>query len=485
MTGNISQGDDNCSSEEDVPDLHPMLASNGINGYKIDLTDKCNPLPPHTLDLVSEISRKNSQKRQQNSTTGLSTLMNLLRSNLGVGLLSMPNAIQDAGYILGPIGILLMGMLACHCMTILVRCSHALCHHLGVSSLDYADIAELALSYKLGLKRSSILARYVINMFLIITQIGMCCTYFLFISENTARLIVMSGGPYFSTHTMILYFLPLVILLSFIRSLKGLSPFTTVANFCYLFGSVIIITFSIMTIINRGGLGEGATPFSSTGYTYALFFGNVIFAVEGIGVILPIENKIAKPQLFTPLLWLTIIIVTLLFTVVGVSGYIAIGSELKPVITLEFPLHITSPYQVVYPIAILYLVVGTLGSYVIQFYVPMDIIEPVLLKRVSRKYMKLFFQLLFRASVVLFTAVIPILIYNIKFLIDLIGACSGSFLAITIPALLEMIIFSGQRRYGLPFKVWIIKDIFIFTFGFVGAVFGTGLTIFKIVTTET
>ena len=84
-----------------------------------------------------------------------------------------------------------------------------------------------------------------------------------------------------------------------------------------------------------------------------------------------------------------------------------------------------------------------------------------------------------------FTAVIPIVIYNLKFLIDLIGAGSGSFLAITIPAVLEIIIFSGERRYGLPYKVWIIKDLFIIAFGLIGAIFGTLLTIYKIIMFET
>lgn len=481
---NINQDDDirRWSSEEDIPDLHPMLAS---NGFKPEISNKLEPLPPHTMELVANVSRKNSQKRQQNSTSAISSFMNLLRSNVGVGLLSMPNAIQDAGYILGPLGILLMGMLAGHCMTLLVRCNHALCSQLGVSSLDYADIAELALAYKLGFRRCSRIARYVINMFLIISQLGICCTYFLFVSENTGRLIVMSGGPHISTNTIILFFLPLVILMSFVRSLKAITPLTSVANLCYLYGCTIIVVFSIITILQRGEVAASSKPFASTGYTYALFFGNVIFAFEGIGVILPVENKIANPRLFTPLLWLTITIVTLAFATVGVSGYLALGSELKPSITLQFPFQITSLYQVIYPIAILYLVIGTLGSYIIQFYVPMDIIEPFFLRKISRKPLKLLFQLFFRTSVVCFTAVIPIVIYNLKFLIDLIGAGSGSFLAITIPAVLEIIIFSGERRYGLPYKVWIIKDLFIIAFGLIGAIFGTLLTIYKIIMFET
>ena len=468
------------SSDEEAPALYPMLSSNGVIKREISLL----PASASTLEAVSAISRKNSRKRQQNSTSALATLMHLLRVNIGIGLLSMPNAIQDAGYVLGPLLTVGMGFLACHCMTILVRCSHALCEQLGVSSLDYADVGELALVYKLGLKRTSLLSRYVINLLLVTAQLGICCTYFLFLAENTARLILVSGGPSISNDTLILYFLPIMILLSFIRSLKALAPFSTVANLCYLYGSVTFIIFCGLTIARRQTIAEDARPVVSSGYTYILFFGNIIFSFEGIGGILPIENKIAKPRLFSPLLWFTISSVTLLFVTVGLSGYLAFGSQLRPVISLDFPTCFASLYELAYPIAILYLLVGTIGSYLIQFYVPMDILEPGLLRRIRGGWGRLIIQLGFRMSVVVLTALIPILISNLNLLIDLIGASSSSFLSLTIPALLEMVVFKHQRRYGLPYRVWVVKDVFIFAFGFIGAVFGTGLTIYKIVSSE-
>ena len=480
MKTDISHEDIGCdsSSEEEVPDLHPMLSSNGV---QTKITNKSSLVPASTLDAVSAISRKNSHKRQDNSTSDVATLMHLLRANIGIGLLTMPNAIQDAGYVVGPIFLAITGLLACHCMTILVRCSHALCDQLGVSSLDYADVGELALVYKLGLKRTSLLARHVINLLLVTAQLGICCTYFLFLAENTGRLILVAGGPYISNNTLILYFLPVLILLSFIRSLKALAPFSAVANLCYLYGSLTFVLFCAITILRRQAVAEDARPVASTGYTYALFFGNILFAFEGIGGVLPIENKIAKPRHFSPLLWTTISLVTLFFVVVGLSGYLAFGSQLKPVISLDFPIRLTSAYELAYPIAILYLVIGTMGSFLVQFYVPMDILEPLFLRKIRSSWVRLFTQLAFRMSIVVVTAGIPIIISNLNLLIDLIGAGSSSFLSLTIPALLEMIVFSKQKRYGLPYKVWVFKDLFIFAFGFIGAVFGTGLTIYKIV----
>ena len=474
----------NSSSEDETPDLHPMLSPDGASKDLSNLSSRRPPLPPYAQGLVSAIAVKNSQKRQQNPTSATATFMHLLRSNIGLGILSMPKAIQDAGYVLGPLFLVLMGVLATHCMILLARCSQELCAQLGVSSLDYADVAELSLAYKLRIKRVSVLARYAVNALIVSAQLGICCTYFLFFAENTGRLIFLSGGPSFSQDTMILIFLPVIVLLSFIRSLKALAPLTTLANLCYLYSCLAYVVFCALTTFQRGGLAPGTVPVVSTSYTYALYFGNVLFAFEGIAVILPVENKIAKPRLFAPILLVTISLVTLFDLIVGTSGYLALGSQLNPVISLDFPLRITSPWEGFYPVAILYLVAGTIGSYLIQFYVPMDIFESSLLKKIGSGRVKLLVQLMLRTLFVVFTALVPILIPNLNLLIDLIGACSCSFLSLIIPALLEMVVFSRQTRYGLPYKAWVLKDVLILTFGLVGAVFGTGQALFNIIVTR-
>ena len=61
------------------------------------------------------ISEKNATCRDKNATGPVSTLMHILKGNIGIGLLSMPNAIQDAGYVLGPTLLILMGLIATHC----------------------------------------------------------------------------------------------------------------------------------------------------------------------------------------------------------------------------------------------------------------------------------------------------------------------------------------------------------------------------------
>ena len=80
-----------------------------------------------------------------------------------------------------------------------------------------------------------------------------------------------------------------------------------------------------------------------------LFFGTAIYAFEGIGVVLPIENQMKnKHELRGPVgvLNTSMIIVTCLYIAVAFFGYLKYGDDVLGSITLNLPVEQWSDFNV-------------------------------------------------------------------------------------------------------------------------------------------
>lgn len=69
-----------------------------------------------------------------------------------------------------------------------------------------------------------------------------------------------------------------------------------------------------------------------------LYFGTAIYAFEGIGVVLPLENNMRNPQAFgglTGVLNTGMVMVACLYTAVGFFGYLQYGEDVQASITLN------------------------------------------------------------------------------------------------------------------------------------------------------
>lgn len=72
--------------------------------------------------------------------------------------------------------------------------------------------------------------------------------------------------------------------------------------------------------------------------TLPLYFGTAIYAFEGIGVVLPLENNMKTPNDFsgiTGILNTGMVIVTTVYTAVGFFGYLKYGEHVAASITLN------------------------------------------------------------------------------------------------------------------------------------------------------
>ena len=73
-------------------------------------------------------------------------------------------------------------------------CSKLLGEEVGLRAMDYAMVAEEAfLCGPAPLRRLAAPARKLVNTFLCITQLGFCCVYVVFVSQNVKQ--VSRAGP--------------------------------------------------------------------------------------------------------------------------------------------------------------------------------------------------------------------------------------------------------------------------------------------------
>jgi solute carrier family 36 (proton-coupled amino acid transporter) len=84
---------------------------------------------------------------------------------------------------------------------------------------------------------------------------------------------------------------------------------------------------------------EDKPLFASWG-TLPLFFSTVIFAMEGIGVVMPVENEMKSPQHFLGcpgVLNTAMGTIIVSYSVIGFFGYVRFGDDVLGSVTLNLP----------------------------------------------------------------------------------------------------------------------------------------------------
>ncbi|KAB5571390.1 hypothetical protein PHYPO_G00224470 [Pangasianodon hypophthalmus] len=399
-------------------------------------------------------SRRQSEYERIGGRAGssfLQTLVHLLKGNIGTGLLGLPLAVKNAGLLMGPLSLLVMGIVAVHCMHILVQCSHHLSTKLGKPFLSYGEAVEYGMENVSWLRRHSVWGRRVVNLFLIITQLGFCCVYFVFLSDNVKQVIEAANGttmncntnetavivPSFDSRIYMVIFLPFIITLVFIRNLKFLAPFSFVAN--------MVMCASLMLI-----------------YYYCLT--NIPHPVN-----LPLRIKCRNRRTSAKCCtweWVSSPCCTSPSAQSATSASAGIGGS----ITLNLP--DCWMYQIV---KLLYSF-GIYITYALQFYVPAEILIPPAVARVRPRW-ALLVDLSIRVGLVLLTCVLAILIPELDLVISLVGSISSSALALIFPPLLQILTFHTEG-----YSAWVlIKNIVISFLGLVGFVAGTYISIVEII----
>ncbi|XP_003829041.1 proton-coupled amino acid transporter 3 isoform X1 [Pan paniscus] len=436
--------------------------------------------PQSPSESSSSITSENVHPAGEAGLSMMQTLIHLLKCNIGTGLLGLPLAIKNAGLLVGPVSLLAIGVLTVHCMVILLNCAQHLSQRLQKTFVNYGEATMYGLETcpNTWLRAHAVWGRYTVSFLLVITQLGFCNVYFMFMADNLQQMVEeahvtsnicqpresLTLTPILDIRFYMLIILPFLILLVFIQNLKVLSIFSTLANITTLGSMALIFEYIMQGIPYPSNL-----PLMANWKTFLLFFGTAIFTFEGVGMVLPLKNQMKHPQQFSFVLYLGMSIVIILYILLGTLGYMKFGSDTQASITLNLPnCWLYQSVKLMYSIGIFF-------TYALQFHVPAEIVIPFAISQVSESW-ALFVDLSVRSALVCLTCVSAILIPRLDLVISLVGSVSSSALALIIPALLEIVIFYSEDMSC----VTIAKDIMISIVGLLGCIFGTYQALYEL-----
>ncbi|KAK2589151.1 hypothetical protein KPH14_001969 [Odynerus spinipes] len=410
-------------------------------------------------------------KKHANSDVG--SLAHLLKSSLGTGILAMPNAIRNGGLIIGGLGTIIIGIICAHCVHILVRSSHVLCKRTKTPKMTYADTAYAAfLCGPKPLRPWANASRIFVNTALCATYVGGACVYIGFIGTTIHQIAEHYSGPNtINKGSMMLTLIPAVVLLGQVRNLKYMVPFSMVANVSMMVGFTATLYFIFRDIKPIDTVDLFSRPAQ-----LPIFFATVVFAIEGIGVVMPVENSMEKPQHFLGcpgVLNITMSIVVTLYAVIGVFGYLAYGAETEAIVTLNLPAD-----DIVGQAVKLLIGLAVLFTYGLQLFVPLEIMWNSIRTKFSHKYEALA-ETTLRTLIVLLTVGIAVGVQELEAFISLVGAIFFSILGVSIPAIVETI--SCWDGHLGTFKWRLIKNSILLIFSMMALGFGTWISIEQII----
>ncbi|CAG9791761.1 unnamed protein product [Diatraea saccharalis] len=402
-----------------------------------------------------------------NSTIG--SIVHLLKACLGSGILAMPAAFKNSGLVAGAIGTLMAGFICTHTVHILVKTSQEVCVDAKKPSMSFADTCGAAFTY--GPKRVQNWGgamKKITDVSMTLAYLGVLCVYVVFIASSFKEVLdPIFPDNIYSIQLYCLFTLIPLVLICQIRNLKYLVPFSAIANALILVVFVITLYYVFLDLPSPS---EREMVASIT--QWPLFLSTVIFAMEGIGVVMPVENEMANPKRFLGcpgVLNVAMVIVISLYGIVGFFGYIQYGDLVKGSITLNLP-----EDAIFAQTAKLLMALCIFFTYALQFYVPMEMVTRYLEKNGAPSCNNLI-QIGIRTGIVLFTVGIAAAFPNLELVISLVGAVFFSTLGLLIPAIVDTV-YHWDKDLG-PLNYVLYKNILIGLISVIALVSGAYVSI--------
>ncbi|AMD22747.1 HHL023Wp [Eremothecium sinecaudum] len=277
-------------------------------------------------------------RRRHDNGSVFKTVLLLLKSFVGTGVLFLPKGFHNGGWLFSIILLIICGGVSYLCFMLLINTKMFAGVH------GYGD---------LGRKLHGVALQRMILSSIALSQIGFSSAYIVFTASNLQAVFkAMFGWEYVMSvyiFIQLIIFLPLALT----RNIAKLSGTALVADVFILLGLFYLYGYCFYTLGHRGIPSGSMLMFHPGDWT--LFVGTAIFTYEGVGLLIPIQESMKHPEKFPKCLGWVLLAVTILFISCGILGYATFGSDIQTVILLNFPEHdvMSNGIQFLYAMAIL------------------------------------------------------------------------------------------------------------------------------------
>ncbi|ORY82473.1 amino acid transporter, partial [Protomyces lactucae-debilis] len=398
--------------------------------------------------------RKSSRVPKKGDASIVKTFFLLVKSFIGTGVLFLPKAFSNGGILFSSIALLAVSLVSCLAFHLLLECRK---HHGG----GYGEIGQAIGGDHM---------RTIILISITVSQIGFVCAGMIFVAENMSSFLAAVGktsdSP-LSVSALLALQLAVLVPLALIRNIAKLGSSALLADVCILIGLTYIWYYDIATLLSSGA-HHSVRLFNA--HNFPLTVGSAIFTFEGIGLLLPIQSSMARPQHFERLLYLVMLLITLLFLSVGALSYATFGEHTRTEIITNYPQtsKLVNAVQFLYSLAVL---VGT----PVQLFPAMRILEGGLFGHLSgkRDILTKWKKNSFRLCMVLACGLLALLGANdLDKFVALIGSFACVPLVYIYPALLHLKSVASSRFVQAV-------DILLICTGIVAMVFTTSVTVIR------
>ncbi|KAL0218507.1 hypothetical protein P9112_004160 [Eukaryota sp. TZLM1-RC] len=363
-------------------------------------------------------------------------VFNLIKCFLGSGVLTLPLAFKNAGYVGGLVMFPFSLIVCLYSMHILLQCRTR-----QPEAPTYCDLVGSAYGRT---------AQALTNVCLVSFQICCCIAYIVLASGNLNLVF-----PRFSQLEYVyMIFFP-VGLLCLLKTPKKLAPFSLLANMALVSVLVLVSFFSSRELINNGPSPD-PVPLNTGSFLSSI--GIFIYSFEGVTLILPLFNTMKKQKKFEGVLKTTLTILAVVYIAYALGSCFAFGNEIDGIITKLIP-HSYAVYSELFVAFSLLLTYPLMMFPVFEIFEKKASTEDLYPRRPS--FLGAIGRSTFRLAFVIFAFIISMfMLDHVGEVCSIAGATFGSVLCFILPASIHL------KIYGKECSIWRrILHLMIIVFG--------------------